>query len=199
MNSERILKDKDIREPLFDFLEEQYGKIRIVEEKQAGRARADVVMITPAVLYGIEIKSDADTYTRLKKQVKYYDWYYDRNIIVVGTSHAVHVREHVPEWWGVITVEYDENENLDFYVLREASDNPKVNDSKKITFLWRPELNRLLELNGLPKYREKSKQFVQGKLLESVPGDILWPQAYNELFERDYNTIADQIKKYRKR
>ena len=155
MNSERILKDKDIREPLFDFLEEQYGKIRIVEEKQAGRARADVVMITPAVLYGIEIKSDADTYTRLKKQVKYYDWYYDRNIIVVGTSHAVHVREHVPEWWGVITVEYDENEHLDFYVLREASDNPKVNDSKKITFLWRPELNRLLELNGLPKYREK--------------------------------------------
>ena len=198
MNSERILKDKDIREPLFDFLEEKYGKIRIVEEKQAGRARADVVMITPVVLYGIEIKSDADTYTRLKKQVKYYDWYYDRNIIVVGTSHAVHVREHVPEWWGVITVEYDENENLDFYVLREASDNPKVNDSKKITFLWRPELNRLLELNGLPKYREKSKQFVQGKLLESVPGDILWPQAYNELFERDYNTIADQIKKNRK-
>ena len=28
-----MLKDKDIREPLFDFLEEQYGKVRIIEEK----------------------------------------------------------------------------------------------------------------------------------------------------------------------
>ena len=40
------LHDKDIREPLFDFLEETYGKIRILEEKTTGRARADVVMIT---------------------------------------------------------------------------------------------------------------------------------------------------------
>ena len=40
-------------------------------------------MITPDFLYGIEIKSDADTYARLEKQVKNYNWYYDRNIIVV--------------------------------------------------------------------------------------------------------------------
>ena len=28
-----MLKDKDIREPLFDFLEEQFGKVRIIEKK----------------------------------------------------------------------------------------------------------------------------------------------------------------------
>ena len=77
----KILHDSDIREPLFDFLEERFGKIRILEEKQIGRARADAVMVTERHLYGIEIKSDADTYTRLEKQVKYYDQYYDRNII----------------------------------------------------------------------------------------------------------------------
>ncbi len=42
----QTLHDKDIREPLFDFLEETYGKIRILEEKTTGRSRADVVMIT---------------------------------------------------------------------------------------------------------------------------------------------------------
>lgn len=63
----QILLDKDIREPLFDFLEEKYGKVRILEEKTTGRARADVVMITEEKLYRIEIKSDADTYARLKK------------------------------------------------------------------------------------------------------------------------------------
>ena len=193
-----ILYDKDIREPLFVFLEETYGKTRIFEEKRTGSARADAVMVTPEILYGIEIKSDADTYARLGKQVKNYDWYYDRNILVAGTSHAAHVKEHVPEWWGIITVEPDENGEADFYVLREAGANPKVRDRRKITILWRTELNRLLEKNGLPRYKEKSKFFVQDKLIEKVPGGILWPQAYEELFERDYNTIGQEIEEFRR-
>lgn len=197
MNSQ-VLYDRDIREPLFDFLEGEYGKIRILEEKRTGSARADVVMITPDHLYGIEIKSDADTYARLEKQVKYYDWYYDRNIIVAGSSHAVHVKEHVPEWWGIITVEPDECGRIDFYVLRKADYNPKVKEKRKITILWRTELNHLLEKNSLPKYKEKSKLFVQNKLLEKVPEEILWKQAYEELFERDYTTIGTEIEKYRK-
>lgn len=192
-----ILHDKDIREPLFEYLEENFGKVRILEEKRTGSARADVVMITPDFLYGIEIKSDADTYARLEKQVKNYDWYYDRNIIVVGTSHAAHVSEHVPEWWGIITVERI-GEELDFYVLRQPMDNPKVKDKRKITILWRTELNRVLAKNNLPKYKEKSKLFVQEKLIEKVPSNILWKQAYEELFERDYNTIAQEIEDFRK-
>lgn len=41
-----MLKDKDIRELLFDFLEDIYGKVPIIEEKTMGRSRADLVMIT---------------------------------------------------------------------------------------------------------------------------------------------------------
>ena len=37
-----MLLDKDIREPLFEFLEERYGKVRILEEKTVGHSRADV-------------------------------------------------------------------------------------------------------------------------------------------------------------
>ena len=192
------LYDRNIREPLFEFLEETYGKIRILEEKRTGSARADVVMITPKLLYGIEIKSDADTYARLSKQVRNYDWYYDRNIVVVGSSHAAHIEEHVPEWWGIITVEQDEAGKVDFYILRAEYDNPKTKDKRKISILWRPELNRLLQKNNLPKYRQKSKQFVQETLIEKVPADILWSQAYEELFERDYNTIGQEIEEYRK-
>lgn len=68
-----MLYDKDIREPLFEFLEERFWKIRILEEKQMGRSRADIVMVLPEILVGIEIKSDADTYTRLSRQVRDYD------------------------------------------------------------------------------------------------------------------------------
>ena len=62
-----MLYDKDIREPLFDFLEAYYGKVRILEEKQIGRSRADIMMVIPSHVVGIEIKSDADTYARLKR------------------------------------------------------------------------------------------------------------------------------------
>ena len=96
-----MLYDKDIREPLFEFLEERYGKTRFLEEQVMGQSRADVVMVLPEALCGIEIKSDADTYARLERQVYDYNLYYDYNIVVVGTSHAAHIEEHVPEWWGI--------------------------------------------------------------------------------------------------
>ncbi|MCR5118836.1 MAG: sce7726 family protein [Lachnospiraceae bacterium] len=185
--SDAVLYDKDIREPLFDFLEESYGRIRILEEMPIGKARADVVMITTDKLYGIEIKSDADTYVRLKKQVRYYDKYYDRNIIVTGSRHAMHVKEHVPAYWGIISVELLENGCVDFYIIREAEENPKVKDEYKMSILWRSELDHLMQMHKLPKYRNKNKAFLREKLLEKVPAEELWPEVCNELFERDYN------------
>lgn len=193
-----MLYDKDIREPLFDFLEETYGKIRILEEKRMGKSRADVVMVVPEAIYGIEIKSDADTYARLERQVKDYNLYYDYNYVAVGTSHALHVEEHIPKWWGIITVELVEG-TVDFYILRKPDKNPKVNWKKKISILWRPELAHIQQLNELPKYKEKSKLFVTGKILEKVPEKTLQTQLCEELFERDYTVIAEEIRNYRRK
>mgnify|MGYP000954390711 FL=1 len=102
-----MLYDKDIREPLFDFLEEMYGKIRILEEKQIGKSRADIVMVLP-------------------------------------------------------------------------------------------ELAHIQELNDMPKYKEKSKQFVIDKIAEKIPGDILSKQISDTLFERDYNEIEHVIQEFKK-
>ena len=189
--------DKDIREPLFDFLEEQYGKIRMIEEKTMGRSRADAVMVTDNGLYGLEIKSDADTYARLKRQVKDYDQFYDRNYVAAGSSHALHIEEHVPEWWGIITVEQVAGQ-ADFYLLREARPNPGVNLRKKLSILWRPELAHIQELNDMPKYKEKSKQFVIDKIAEKIPEEILSKQISGALFERDYNEIEHVIQEFKK-
>lgn len=102
-----MLRDKDIREPLFDFLEEMYGKIRILEEKQIGKSRADIVMVLP-------------------------------------------------------------------------------------------ELAHIQELNEMPKYKEKSKQFVIDKIAERIPEDTLSKQISNALFERDYNEIEHVIQEFKK-
>lgn len=192
-----MLYDKDIREPLSDFLEEQYGKIRILEEQVMGQSRADMVMVVYGALYGIEIKSDADTYVRLERQVKDYDLYYDYNIVVVGTRHANHIREHVPEWWGIVTVE-KEGDKTDFYLLRKPEKNPQMDWNHKIEILWRPELAHIQELNRMYAYKQKSKRFVADKIVETVPKELLGIQVSEELFERDYTKIWETIQAFRK-
>lgn len=192
-----MLLDKDIREPLFEYLEEQHDKMRILEEKTMGRSRADVVMVLEEEVVGVEIKSDADTYARLSRQVKDYDSFFDRNLVVVGTSHAHHVAEHIPDYWGIITVE-EQGENCDFYMLREALENPKKKMIHKIRLLWRPELAHIQEINGMPAYKQKSKDFVQKKILEKIPEEVLQKQISDELFERDYTTIQETIRKFKR-
>lgn len=202
------LKDKDIREPLFEYLEERFGKSRILEEKQIGKSRADVMMILPEEIVGIEIKSDADTYVRLERQVHDYSLYFDRNYVVVGTTHAERVGEHIPEDWGILVVECIDGE-FDFYQKRQATRNPKTVKKdgtppilfrkRQLSFLWRPELAMLLKENGLPGYAGKSKAFVCQALLERVPVDVLKHQVCECLIERDYEAALRRIEEYRER
>ena len=196
-----MLYDKDIREPLFEFLEEQYGRIRILEEKQMGRSRADLVMVLPGAVAGVEIKSDADTYARLSRQVKDYSQFFDYNLIAVGSSHAHHIEEHVPDWWGIITIEQGEKDGktwIDFYVLRKARENPNVDRKKTLGLLWRTELAHIQKVNHMARYQEKSKKFVIDKILEKVPEKLLKEQISEELFERDYTKIDQEIREYRR-
>lgn len=193
-----MLYDKDLREPLFDYLEDYFGKIRILEEKQVGKSRADIVMVMEKALVGIEIKSDADTYARLAGQVKDYALFFDYNIVVAGTTHGIHIKEHVPEWWGIITAE-EADHSVDFYMYRKMQANKGVSLKKQLSLLWRPELAHIQKLNGMAKYKEKSKKFVIEKIGEKIPAEILKPQISEELFERDYNLIAEQIQEFRAR
>ena len=222
-----MLKDKDIREALFDYLEIEYGKTRFFEEKMIGKSRADVIMIITGGIVGIEIKSDADTYTRLEGQIKDYDKYFDYNIVVAGSSHGLHVEEHVPDYWGIITVDEVDNKP-DFYFLRKPLLNKKMKLERKLELLWRPELAQLLEKFSMPAYKDKSKPFVRKKLIEwtklpltkveiarirkeskaagvepSIPETRIDPADLNAevselLFERDYEKILEEIDQYRK-
>ncbi len=54
----------------------------------------------------------------------------------------------------------------------------------------------------MPKYKEKSKDFVVGKILERIPDNIseddLNRKISELLFERDYTSIQEELKEYRK-
>ena len=195
-----MLKDQDIREPLFDFFDEKFGKVRIIEEKQIAKSRADVMLVLEEKLIGVEIKSDADTYARLARQVKDYNKFFDYNYVVVGSSHSKHIEEHVPEYWGIIEA-ISKEESVEFNVLIEPEINKRAQRTykmkRKLSILWRPELSHIQEINGMPKYKQRSKDFVITKIMEKVPWDLLHRQISEELFQRDYNTISEAIKEWR--
>lgn len=195
-----MLKDQDIREPLFDFFDEKFGKVRIIEEKQIAKSRADVMLVLEEKFIGVEIKSDADTYARLARQVKDYNKFFDYNYVVVGSSHSKHIEEHVPEYWGIIEA-ISKEESVEFNVLREPEINKRAQRTykmkRKLSILWRPELSHIQEINGMPKYKQRSKDFVITKIMEKVPWDLLHRQISEELFQRDYNTISEAIKEWR--
>jgi len=185
-----MLHDADIRDGLCDFIESGFGKIRFFEELTMGRSRADIVMVTEQGLYGIEIKSDADTYERLSRQIKDYDRFFDYNYVAVGTSHAVHIREHVPDHWGIITVE-DDAGRLDCYEMRSPQLSPAVKLTNQLGLLWKRELAALQKENGLYKYSDRSKMYRRRYLLESVDNELLKKQMLEVLFERDYSIFEE--------
>ena len=57
------------------------------------------------MLHDIDIRDDLCDYLEGKYgKVRFFD----RNYVVVGSTHGHHIREHVPEHGGVITVEETE-------------------------------------------------------------------------------------------
>lgn len=192
------MRDIDMREPLFDFLEQFYGKIRIFEEKVTGKSRADVIGVIDGGFIGFEIKSDQDSYVRLKTQTKDYDRLCDVNYLVVGAAHRRHGGEHVPGHWGVLCIYEDEN-GIHVEVDQVPALNPGARLSCQLSFLWRPELAMLQEKNHLPRYAQESKAFVQKKLLERVEPLVLKRQITDTLFERDYDALLASIDEVRKK
>ena len=177
--------DKDIREPLFDYLDARYGKVRVIEEKVIKRSRADVMAIVDGGIIGFEIKSDSDSYTRLKTQVKNYDQFFDKCYVVVGESH-IHVAEHIPDYWGIIVVN---QENV--IVDRDAEICPKVKLRNQLDMLWRNELLNIQLKEGLPKLANWKRIDIYKRLIETAGEPTIKADVIEQLFERDY-TIWDK-------
>ena len=93
--------------------------------------------------------------------------FFDYNYLVVGSTHAKSACDHVPEHWGIISVEYLED-RVDIYKLRDASKNPNLDMLKKVRLLWRPEIAHIQSVCGLPAYKGKSKDFVRQVIVERI-------------------------------
>ncbi|MCI1268732.1 MAG: sce7726 family protein [Ruminococcus sp.] len=180
--------DPDIREALFSYLDENFGKHRTFEELPIGTSRADIAAVTDIGICGFEIKSDADSYARLSSQIKNYDKYFNFNYIVVGKRHKISAARHVPQWWGIFCVYRLKGQNF-VELVRPHSQNPMFRIKFQLELLWKNELSAILSQLGMPRYPQKSKLFIRKKLLENVPEQKLLQLLCFQLFERDFTLL----------
>ena len=185
--------DKEIRDPLFDYLDERYGKVRVIEEKIIGKSRADVLAIIEGSIIGMEIKSDNDTYTRLASQIKDYERYCDYCYVVAGESHA-RVAEHVPDYWGIIYVSPD-----NVIVERDAERSPKVKLENQLSLLWRNELLNIQEKEGLPKLLNTKRLLIYERLIKTAGVPTIRADVTEQLMNRDYTLWDDKSLKVKKK
>ena len=179
------MNDPEIRGILIAYLESQGKEVRIYNEKSIGNAICDVLAVGED-LVGCEIKSDCDGYRRLKRQIRMYDLFFDRNYIVVGASHAASAAGKVPAYWGIICVG---KEGL--AVQREAAPVPSVSRRSQLSLLWGNELRNILKRNDLPRYPRKGKSFIAGKIAEKLDDRLLGREIAEALRLRDYSIFKD--------
>lgn len=183
------LYDKDMREALFSYFEDNYGKIRFLEEFRMGKSRADAVMISEQGLTGFELKSDKDSLVRLKRQMKDYDKFYDYNYIVVGHHYEQKIADVVPEYWGIIKVFENDNEKIEVEVIRES----KINDAKvlrnQLTFLWREELIKIIRAYKLGAVSGKNKSKLSTAIYSKLDEQTVRKELVYALMEREYPKI----------
>ncbi len=121
-------------------------------------------------LHGFEIKSNADSLSRLQAQSRAYGLIFDFVNLVRGTRHDK-VTSLIPDWWGVYEA-VDTGRAVKLEKQRDASENPSVDPGLLIRLLWRSEVENLLRLCGAEGINSKLKAYEVDRLaLETVPAD----------------------------
>jgi hypothetical protein len=115
------------------------------------KARIDVAVINGSV-HGFEIKSAADTLTRLPQQLKFYEQCLEKLTIVCAEKHIVGVRELAPRWCGITKVTKGPRGGIMFITVREPKRNPNIQPYRLAHLLWRSEAVAILtQANASPK------------------------------------------------
>jgi len=183
------MNDSEIREELCNYLDEQFNKVRIMDEFVIGKSRADIVTVTNK-LTGFEIKGDTDTYIRLPLQIKEYTRFFQENYLVVGKSHKKSAEKHIPKEWGLFLI-YMDNDDPKIEMIRASKPSKKrIIIWNQLGLLWRNELVNILQKNGLKKCSGQTKLFIRRLLWKNVLQEKLLEQICEELFERDWTIFS---------
>ena len=107
-----------------------------------GQSRVDLVVISDQ-LEAYEIKSDADSLSRLPAQVEAYSRVFERVTLVCASRHLVRAMMIVPDWWAILEV--GRGDETMFERRREGRENPEIDTLAVAQLLWRDDALDVLD------------------------------------------------------
>lgn len=125
---------------------------RVVDEMglHHGSVRADVATIN-GIIQGFEIKSDADTLSRLPLQIAAYDSIFDKSTLIVGEKHYQKAKFTLPQHWGIVVALRGKKETVKLTVARRATVNKNVDPYSVSQLLWKNEALEIISNLGIRK------------------------------------------------
>lgn len=132
-----------------------------------GEIRADLVHVDQMHCY--EIKSDADSLTRLIGQGSRYARFFDRVTLVMAERHVARAMDLLPAWWGAMKLD---SKTGKFASIREAGINVLQNSNTLASVLTKDEALQILQELGQAKgLRSKSLYLLQEHIAAALPLD----------------------------
>lgn len=145
-----------------------------------GEIRADLVHIDQMHCY--EIKSEADSLTRLINQGSRYARFFERVTLVMAERHVAKAMDLLPPWWGAMTIVPMTGA---FVSLRAAAINVRQNSNSLASVLTKNEALQILEELGQAKgLRSKSLYLLQEHIAASLPLDEIKQRIRDALLAR---------------
>lgn len=178
----------EIREALIKKLDKEIVNNHgmVIEELSVceGSARIDVAVIHSS-LHGYEIKSEFDTFKRLKSQITHYNRCFEFVTLVVSKKHIKNALSTSPAWWGVIEANTI-NSKIIFIEHRGCSKNPAIDPNAIVQLLWKEEAaDALRGLNKGASLSRKGRKELWSDLVEQFEIDKLCSIVKEKLIARN--------------
>ena len=109
-----------------------------------GKNRADIAVLNGRFI-GYEIKSNNDSLCRLKEQIKSYNAVFDNVYVIAGDRYSNTIHKHLPSWWGIIKAIDNNEDEVDFKIIRKARTNKHIEPMSIARLLWRDEALEVLK------------------------------------------------------
>ena len=170
MSNNLALGDSEIRLVLRSSLSKKHAHTsRTVFIEELGLCRGQVrvdLSVVNGLLHGYEIKSDRDSFRRLRGQVELYGKVLDRATLVVGERHLDEAFDNVPEWWGILLA-HRSAKGLQLKTMRSPRSNPKKDPRALVELLWLDDALALLEKRDAARgFRGKARWIVWDRVCE---------------------------------
>ena len=149
-----------------------------------GEASIDVGAITETAIYGVEVKGNGDSTSRLLRQ----GWVYSRAAyqmwLLPAPSLEKGCKKHKPQGWGMLHVDGD---SLD-EVQRVHAEHPLPNAAATLlSILWKPEILKLSRELGLSFKQSQTCHVIEAGMAEELPLSVIRPKVCQILRKRKWH------------